>query len=472
MITKHTRLFFIILCLTGTFNILGAQVVIKGTDSTYSGDKISFYKYKDKITETETLVAEATFDSTGKFELAFNVDETTFVFAYLGVYKVHLYVEPDKTYIVVLPPKEEKSIQDKLNPYYQYIVIHLGTEDYLEGELNTLIRMFNDAYLPYYNKHLMDAAIKKDFPELDKDIERMDKPFQSYDNKYFEDYRKFRYVMLRHLSSQQKSRKVAAEYFEGGEVLYNNLAYMEMFDLIFEGYLMFFARTDKGKKIHEDIGESKSYRELKKTLLKDDIFGSDELLELVLVKGIQDECYDDNFSRESLIIILDSIISQTNYQKIKEIGSNVKAKTTKLLVGYEPPEFELKDVNGELVKLDDFKGKYVYLNFCACYSYTCLNEFAILQNLYDKHKDKLEIVTVIADEDIEVLPKFLSKNNYNWHFLHFGNQPWILKEYDIRAYPTYYLVGPDGKLLMSPAPAPRENFEGQLFKVMRSKGDL
>jgi hypothetical protein len=48
----------------------------------------------------------------------------------------------------------------------------------------------------------------------------------------------------------------------------------------------------------------------------------------------------------------------------------------------------------------------------------------------------------------------------------------IIDQYDVRAYPTYYLIGPSGKLQMSPAPSPAEGFESQLFKLMRSKGDI
>jgi len=34
------------------------------------------------------------------------------------------------------------------------------------------------------------------------------------------------------------------------------------------------------------------------------------------------------------------------------------------------------------------------------------------------------------------------------------------------------LIGPDGKLIFSPAKAPNEYFEIELFKIMKSRGDL
>jgi hypothetical protein len=54
----------------------------------------------------------------------------------------------------------------------------------------------------------------------------------------------------------------------------------------------------------------------------------------------------------------------------------------------------------------------------------------------------------------------------------YDRQPDVLKEYDIRAFPTYFLIGPDGKLILSPAPSPSEDFESELFEVMKARGDL
>src|SRR5512133_136731 len=122
--------------------------------------------------------------------------------------------------------------------------------------------------------------------------------------------------------------------------------------------------------------------------------------------------------------------------------------------------------------MSHYKGKHWYLNFCTCQSYACLNEFNMLSALNQRHSDKLVIITISTDPQEEILRQFLAKNNYNWVFLHFDNQPDILKEYDVRAFPTYFLIGPDGKLIFSPSVSPSENFEQKLFEVMKSRGDL
>jgi peroxiredoxin len=207
-------------------------------------------------------------------------------------------------------------------------------------------------------------------------------------------------------------------------------------------------------------------------LAQDDVLTDDTLREFVILKNLYDEFYKDQFSRSSMLDILDTLILVSPVSRHREIGRTIKDKVTKLLVGHAPPAFSLYNRDSTLVSLSDFEGQYVYLNFCICLTYSCIKEFEQLKILNEQHGDKLKIVTIAFDEKFSSMVNFLKKNDYNWTFLYYGNQPDIMKKYDIRAYPTYYLVGPDGKLVASPAPSPAENFEYFLFKIMKSKGDI
>ncbi|MFQ3676170.1 MAG: thioredoxin-like domain-containing protein, partial [Endomicrobiia bacterium] len=67
---------------------------------------------------------------------------------------------------------------------------------------------------------------------------------------------------------------------------------------------------------------------------------------------------------------------------------------------------------------------------------------------------------VSNDQTREVFNDFVKKNNqYNWTFLYAGDAPEILKQYNIRVQPSYFLINPDRKIVMLPAPSPHENFE-------------
>jgi len=194
---------------------------------------------------------------------------------------------------------------------------------------------------------------------------------------------------------------------------------------------------------------------------------------LVILKNIHDEFYASRFSRSGLLAILDSLTKLTQNQLHKRFALSIREKITRLMPGYDPPAFSLYDSQNRLVSLSDFKGNYVYLNFCSCQSYACLKEFDLLNNLARKYSNKnFVIVSIITDEDTASMKPYAEKAGMNWIFLHYAHQPDVVKKYDVRGFPVYYLIGPDGKLLLSPAKSPGEYFELDLFKIMRSRGDM
>ncbi len=462
---------FLTLLITSSSVLANDSTWISGHDITYAGTEIVFNRYSDQISGAEEVIVTAKVDPEGNFNAAFSLDEITQVFAYLGVYKIHIFAVPGKTYNIILPPRQDKQPEDFLNPYFSPEIVHLGTEQFDPNEINSLIRMFNDAYLPYYNKHILKLNSNNDFAELDDDIARMEKPFSMSTDSFFNNYRRYRYGMLRHLAFQHKTKSISADYFRDQPVLLNNIAYMELFNKVYDKYFYHFAVTPEGKLLGESIN-NRDLRALRSTLINEKVLGSGDLLDLVIIKSLYDEFYDDNYSRSALLDMLDTIIKTVKSPRLIHVAKSVRFKVTRLLVGFEPPPFRLFDRDSNLVGLGNFKGKYVYLNFCSCFSYTCLNEFIMLNTLYEKHKDILEIVTVLIDNDKDVINSFLNRSKYPWVFLHYGNQSSIIREYDIRAFPTYYLIDRNGKLAISPAPSPAEEFEARFFKLLREKGDL
>jgi len=63
------------------------------------------------------------------------------------------------------------------------------------------------------------------------------------------------------------------------------------------------------------------------------------------------------------------------------------------------PSFSLKSLDGKTVKLSDFKGKVVILNFWATWAPTCIKEMAALDELYKAHKDDLMVIGMSVDTD-------------------------------------------------------------------------
>jgi peroxiredoxin len=305
--------------------------------------------------------------------------------------------------------------------------------------------------------------------DMDSTMRKIQSNFSNIQHPYFKDYYNYRMGLLKFTSTRFKSKNISDNYFLNKPVLYDNPAFMELFNQVYDNYFVYFGRTKLGKVIYDDINASKSLSKLKATLDQDKVLANDALKELVILKGLHDGCYEMQFSRSSMLQILDSLINTTTVEKHRIIGKDIREKVTRLMVGYQPPPFKLLNQDSVWVSLNDFKGSYVYIFFCSTQNYACLKEFDQLKKLKEKHGDILKIITISFDDSLSDVRQFVAKSKYSWTFLHYGSQPEIIKEYDIRAFPTCYFLDKDGKLAMSPAPAPSEYFEEHLFKYLLSK---
>ena len=466
------KLFFICFALL-CISLADAQTVyLNGTSKDYAGEELIFYRYSDLITLIEEEVGRCKVDEKGTFTCPVKVGETTYIFSHLGIYRIYLFIEKGKSYTLVLPEKTDKTEAQRLNPYFRETDLQVGIANVDTHDINFLTNAFDLSLNEKFDQIINDTYKGKTNINIDSLINSLEKVYVNENDSYFFDYRQYRYGLLKQITFMQKSRSISNQYFLNKPILYNNTAYMELFNLLYDKFFIFFARTETGQAVHQNISQEKSYAKLKRTLSIDAVLKNDTLLELVILKGLHDGFYDDKFSRSALLTILDSLYFKSRIPEHLVIAENIRSKVTHLLPGFVPIPFELYNPDGKLVKLDDFKGKYVYLNFCTTTSYTCLQEFTLLEKLYQKHKKNLEVVTICVDKNSQDVTDLLRNTGYSWTFLHYGNRPEIVREFDIRAYPTYFLIGPDRKIELSPAPSPRENFEISFFKILRSKGEI
>ncbi len=121
--------------------------------------------------------------------------------------------------------------------------------------------------------------------------------------------------------------------------------------------------------------------------------------------------------------------------------------------GFEPgriaPEFKTHTLTGEEIKLDDFEGKLVLLDFWASWCKPCQKEAENLKKLYDTYRqdDRFVILGLSVDKDISAAKEFVERKNLKWHQGYIGIESQLPKKYRIAGIPTLFLIGPDGKIL-------------------------
>jgi thiol-disulfide isomerase/thioredoxin len=130
-------------------------------------------------------------------------------------------------------------------------------------------------------------------------------------------------------------------------------------------------------------------------------------------------------------------------------------------------DFVLKDQHNVPVKMADYKGKVVLLNFWATWCGPCKIEIPAFVELYDQYKDKgLVIVGVSVDDSPEQLQAFMKEFKMNYPVLQMT--PDLETAYGpFYGYPTTFFIGRDGSICIKHlGPATKEQFEKEIKRLL------
>jgi len=111
------------------------------------------------------------------------------------------------------------------------------------------------------------------------------------------------------------------------------------------------------------------------------------------------------------------------------------------------PDFELRDSDGRTVRLSDYRGKVVLLNFWATWCGPCAIEIPWFVEFERRHKDRGFAVLGIAmdDEGWEVVRPFMSRFRINYRVL-MGNDKVAHAYGGVDSLPTSFLIDREGKV--------------------------
>ena len=108
------------------------------------------------------------------------------------------------------------------------------------------------------------------------------------------------------------------------------------------------------------------------------------------------------------------------------------------------PDFALKDINGNLVKLSEYSGKVVFVNFWATWCPPCRAEIPHFVELVEEFKDDFIVLGISVDRpgDVAKVPGFAESYNINYPVL-FADQQ-IGAYGNISSIPTTFVVDKQG----------------------------
>ena len=159
---------------------------------------------------------------------------------------------------------------------------------------------------------------------------------------------------------------------------------------------------------------------------------------------------------ETLVKMLRPSFDQEEKFLLDYYNQKVAAKK---MEGIASPSFDYENHKGGKTKLEDLRGKYVYIDVWATWCGPCIAEIPHLKKVEEKYHGKnIEFVSISVDteKDYEKWKKMVVSKELGGIQL-FADKNWtsdFIKAYGINAIPRFILIGPDGKVIKADAARP------------------
>jgi peroxiredoxin len=107
------------------------------------------------------------------------------------------------------------------------------------------------------------------------------------------------------------------------------------------------------------------------------------------------------------------------------------------------PDFMLEDTTGQEVRLSDFLGRAVVLNYWATWCGPCIREMPMFQKYYELYPSDMVVIGIDLQETDEEVKSFLGNMDLTYKILidHKGD---IGKSFQVYALPNTFFIDSDG----------------------------
>jgi peroxiredoxin len=146
-----------------------------------------------------------------------------------------------------------------------------------------------------------------------------------------------------------------------------------------------------------------------------------------------------------LLILLTFVLASCNVQPKKDNSTNNNSSSSSnaaigLSEGNMAPDFKLANIDGNEVKLSDYKDKIVVLNFFGVWCPWCVKEMPGFIKVLNGYKDKnVELLVVDVGDTKDVLKAYLQKNNFMINPVMDLDQK-VSSSYKVSGFPTSYII--------------------------------
>jgi peroxiredoxin len=458
--------FILLHCLFGHSQGLAT---IRGTIHGATGYKARLIVWTDQVTYAEKQIARSDIDSSGRFNLIIDPGLYKYAFIDIGNLRAPILLEKGKSYFLQFKDYPSNQYLETRNLFIQnegleYQIINAVSED-----PNLLIPEINKVYSGFLSKHYIDIY-KKRTEVINQFIDTFFLNFGSCRHPFIREMVDYRIAMLKYSGYKVSLDQACQLWINGSDILYDHPDFMEFFNQLFDQYLSTRLKHYTFNELKSLVNDQGSYFMLSELMGRDTILINEQLREMVMVKSLGQLYHNKEFNKQQILKILTFISTSSKFPEHRLMAQNLLHLLTRFNQGKAAPDFILPDIKGNRRSLADFKGKYLYLVFFNSRCLPCMSELKVLESYYKELSDKLEVVVIGLDPDSVKFNKSMQAYHFPWPVLFFDYDFDLTDRYQIRNYPVFILINPEGLIEIFEARKPSEQFR-EWFKEMYMKDE-
>ena len=247
------------------------------------------------------------------------------------------------------------------------------------------------------------------------------------------------------LLAQSHIVNISYETFVNNETVFVNfsvfIAYNSQLNMWMYNFPQYVTTQFKGKQIAIFNFTNLSYNDINLAFVPNDLKNGEIRSEDLYKKSEYIEIEDVIYKILEVNTYKNTLVLEKNDLSKSQLFSTQK--------GYYPYPFQGKELTtNTTISLAALKGKYVLIDFWAEWCIPCIAEFPHLKELYSKtDRTKFEIIGIAGQSSFDGIKKLIDKHEITWPQIFSDDTNKIIEDYEIRAYPTVFLIDTEGTII-------------------------
>jgi hypothetical protein len=442
----------------------GQSVKISGSGNGYAGTELRIYVQSYPVSKSLVPATRVTCDQEGRFSFELKVKGTETVIMEAGIFQIFFYATSGNEYQIKLPDLITKTAEEEQNSFFIPARIMPEVTN-RHSDINNLLKRFDEEFNPVFNTiadRIMYNVKLNDIPALIEKLNRLSGVEGSTD--FYRDFVTYRLIMLNRVARGEYPGRKEDSILINRRFASENPAYIDLLEQLFTGYFKDILAGSSRKSFEKAIASS-SVKDIAVILLNDGKVSNKELIEFIIILNLYSAFYDGTIPAENINEMFSFISIEGSSEFIKNLAAVTGERVSMLSVATRPPDFRLKDSDGREYSPGNFAGKYLLISFARTDNTFSVAEYGMMNSWLQNYSDRIRVVTILRDGDFEKAVSKMSQFGFSWLMLDGSSADMLEYLYDIKIYPSFLLVDPEGMIVMRNCPFPSENLESVVKKL-------